>query len=291
MQQAEEERRERIARNEAMLRQVTGAAEDLACCVDAAPPVNDHAARRHSFKQRLASEALQHGSRKSSRAASNAAAKRISKSLHHSDEEENSAGSASASGSIGSDSGSEDDEPSEHESPSSDDPQAEVGKRHDTQPALRQGEHETNVDVAQEDLDMKLAIAISMEGENSDTAAALTDAGARGATTEASEEASHSRAVRPTPNSKAVKKTGGRKRRKRLNLSDAEVDAVFAFVARGKVTVGREEIVQVVNQLGLDVDDSMLDAACEVLEGSGCAGPCTRLDQHGLRLFMEHLES
>lgn len=73
-------------------------------------------------------------------------------------------------------------------------------------------------------------------------------------------------------------------------MSDAEVDAIFEFIGEGRATVGRAEVVKVINKLGLDVDDSMLDAAFEVLQESGCAGACDRLDKGGLRRFVDVLE-
>jgi len=79
---AEEERKERMRRNEEMLRNVTGAAEDLASSVRTSPQGDNEAVRREELKERLASEAQQFGFRKSSRLASSAARERISKSLY-----------------------------------------------------------------------------------------------------------------------------------------------------------------------------------------------------------------
>lgn len=82
MATAEEERKERIKRNHAMLRNVTNAAEDLASSVPTSSQPDPEAVRKEELKQRLAFEAQQHGLRKSSRLASSAARTRITKSLH-----------------------------------------------------------------------------------------------------------------------------------------------------------------------------------------------------------------
>lgn len=155
---------------------------------------------------------------------------------------------------------------------------------------------------------MQLAIAISLaddgldqngttQVERSDTGGAHEGIGAAGDTTQAASDRQTSRCskddtAKPRHHDAAgaSQKKQGRKRKKRLDLEDDDIDAVFDFIGQGKVTVGRSEIVSVINKLGLDVDETMVDAAFEVLELSDCAGPCNRLDRAGLRRFMVQLE-
>lgn len=136
---------------------------------------------------------------------------------------------------------------------------------------------------------VQLAIALSLatDGvEKSDTrrADARTGDGAGGGGTEGATQPVHQK------DAATSQKRKGRKRKKRLDIADADIDAMFDFIGEGKVTIGRPEIVSVINKLGLDVDDGMLDAAFEVLQDSDCAGPCNRLDRASLRRFVVQLE-
>jgi hypothetical protein len=82
----------------------------------------------------------------------------------------------------------------------------------------------------------------------------------------------------------------GRKRKLRLTMTEDDVESVFQFIGEGKVTIGQGDFVGVVNTLGLDVDDTMVEAAFEVVRESGLAGPCNRLDLRGLQLFVQQLQ-
>lgn len=139
---------------------------------------------------------------------------------------------------------------------------------------------------------VQLAIALSLAGDSvakSDTrqAVARRQEEAGGGGTEGVATPGHARKQQDAATSHKKK---GRKRKKRLDIADADIDAVFEFIGEGKVTIGRAEIVKVINKLGLDVDEGMLDAAFEVLQDSDCAGPCNRLDRASLRRFVVQLE-
>lgn len=83
MSDLEQARKEKLARNELMMRQLMGAAEDLATTVEADRRAQEDDASKskknsRAYKKRLAEEALQVGKRKlSSRAATAAAKKKI----------------------------------------------------------------------------------------------------------------------------------------------------------------------------------------------------------------------
>jgi Uncharacterized protein family UPF0029 len=74
-----------------------------------------------------------------------------------------------------------------------------------------------------------------------------------------------------------------------LNLPADELRAVFSHIAGGKVTIGSDEFMYVVMQLDLDVGDDMVEAGWELVEGSGLAGPCNRMDEQQFVGFMEHI--
>ena len=102
-------------------------------------------------------------------------------------------------------------------------------------------------------------------------------------------------ASRDLPDTSAGAKAAGgkgnkkRKGRAALQLEPADLQAVFAHMAAGKVTIGVQEFMQVVSQLDLDVGDDMAEAAWELVQSRGSAGACNRLDQSQFVSFVQHL--
>lgn len=80
-----------------------------------------------------------------------------------------------------------------------------------------------------------------------------------------------------------------KKRNRGLDLAQQDTSEIFDFIANGKVTLGVAEFVGVVNRLGLDIDDSTVEAAFECLQQSPFAGPCNRVDKPAFQAFVQYL--
>ena len=76
-----------------------------------------------------------------------------------------------------------------------------------------------------------------------------------------------------------------------LSGSEESLQAVFKFVAQGKVTIGIEEFLAVVAKLDLDVGDDMAQAAWELVQDTDLAGPCNRLSSEQFVCFVQTLSA
>lgn len=94
----------------------------------------------------------------------------------------------------------------------------------------------------------------------------------------------------PVRRAKLPEKTLKRKlKRHSPGLSTHELELVFAFIANGKVTLGRAEFEQTVERLDLDIGSDAIEAAFELLAASGHAGPCVRVTQQQFTAFMSEI--
>lgn len=116
-----------------------------------------------------------------------------------------------------------------------------------------------------------------------------SDAEAAGAQSSQRAERGAARGKAAAP-AKGAKKGGkGAVKKGKTSISTEQLGHVFDAIARGKVTIGPEDFESAVVKADLEVGESDILAAFEMLEGTEHVGAMTRLDRPGFINFMQEL--